>query len=130
MDNSLLTHTDNSIIPGGLDNTKITTEAKYFVNKENLSRKSRKKICLSLHYNPRKKFLYANGAKVYQFEANKSEAKSYPLCFEMISKNFTVGNMKKNGLNGRVHDSFVDYGTIDISDTVDIHQYLGKKSIV
>ena len=59
MDNSLLTHTDNSIIPGGLDNTKITTEAKYFVNKENLSRKSRKKICLSLHYNPRNKFLYA-----------------------------------------------------------------------
>ena len=59
MDNSLLTHTDNSIIPGGLDNTKITTEAKYFVNKENLSRKSRKKICLSLHYNPRNKCLYA-----------------------------------------------------------------------
>lgn len=59
MDNSLLTHTDNSIIPGGLDNTKITTEAKYFVNKENLSRKSRKKICLSPHYNPRNKFLYA-----------------------------------------------------------------------
>lgn len=48
----------------------------------------------------------------------------------MISKNFTVGNMKKNGLNGRVHDFFVDYGTIDISDTVDIHQYSGKKSIV
>ena len=75
-------------------------------------------------------FLYANGAKVYQFEANKSEVKSYPLCFEIISKDFTVGNMKKTGLNGRVHDFFVDYGTIDISDTVDIHQSSGKKSIV
>ena len=85
-----------------MDNTKITAEAKCSVN----IAKSSKNICLSLHYNARKKFLYANGAKVYQFKANDSEIKPYPLCFKNISKDFTVGNMKKAGLNGKVYDFF------------------------
>ena len=34
---------------------------------------------------------------------------------------------KKTGLNGCVHDFFVDYNTFDISVITDIHKYLMKK---
>ena len=44
-----------------------------------------------------------------------------------ISKNFTSINMKKTRLNGYVYEFFVDFNTIDTSNTIDIHKYLMKK---
>lgn len=43
------------------------------------------------------------------------------------SKGFTVENMKKAELNGKVDNFSVNYETIDISDTVDTHKYSIKK---
>ena len=44
-----------------------------------------------------------------------------------ISKNFSVDNMKKSGLNRYVHDFSVDYNAIAADDILDIHKYLMKK---
>ena len=36
-----------------------------------------------------------NATKIYQFKAKDSEIKTYPLCLNNISKDFTIDNMKK-----------------------------------
>ena len=53
--------------------------------------------------------------------------KPYLLRLGKPSKCFTVDNLKKTGLNGSVYDFSVDYDTIDISNTGDIHKYLMEK---
>ena len=83
----------------GLDDTKITAEAKYTIN----FTYSGKKFVLSLHYNGSNSFLFVNVVKMYQFKAKDSEIKPYPLCLGNISKYFTIDNMKKTGLKGSVH---------------------------
>ena len=45
-----------------------------------------------------------------------------------ISKDFSVVNMKKTGLNGYVYDFSVDYNAIAVDDILDIHKYLMKKN--
>ena len=49
----------------GLDDTKLTVEAKYVINFS----KSNKIFCLSLHYYWSNIFLFFNTAKMYQFKA-------------------------------------------------------------
>ena len=46
---------------------------------------------------------------------------------DKISKDFTVNNITKTGLNGYVYDFPVDYNTIDVSDIVEVHKYILKK---
>ena len=75
----------------GLDDTTITAEAEYSIN---FSR-SERKICLSLHYNGSKSFLFVNATKIYQLQAKNSEIKPYILCSGNISKDFAATNMKK-----------------------------------
>ena len=67
------------------------------------------KICLSLHYNGANSYLFVNGAEIYKFKAKDSEIVATPLCLGNISKNFSVNNMKKTGLNGYVYDFSIDY---------------------
>ena len=55
------------------------------------------------------------------------EIKTYPLCLENISKDFTANNMKKTGLSEYVHEFSVDYNIIDTSNNLDIHKYFMKK---
>ena len=105
----------------GLDNTTLTVKAEYFIN---FSR-SQRKFCLSLHYNGSNSFLFVNGTKIHQFKAKDSEIIVYPLCLGNISKDVSIDNMKKNGLNEYVYDFSVDYNAID--DILDIHKYLMKK---
>ena len=68
--NSSSVHADNRkadiLFPGEcpadeLGYAAITAEAKYSINVI----KSRKKVCLSLHYNGSNSLLYANGVKKY-----------------------------------------------------------------
>ena len=65
--------------------------------------------------------------KYISFNAKYSEIKKYPLCLGNISKDFSVDNMKKTGLNGYVYDFSVDYNNIDTSNIIDIHKYLMKQ---
>ena len=86
-----------------------------------------KKFCLSLHYNGANSYLFVNGTEIYKFKAKDSEIVATPLCLGNISKNLTVDNLKKTGLNGYVYDFSVDYDAIAVDDFLDIHNYLMKK---
>ena len=86
------------------------------------------KLCLSLHYNGANSYFFANGTEIYKFKAKDSEIVATPLCLGKISKDWSVGNMKKTGLTGYVYDFSVDYNAIDVDDIEDIHKYLIKKN--
>ena len=90
-----------------------------------------KKCCLSLHYNGANSYLFVNGTKIHKFKAKDSGPAASSLCLGNISKDFSVDNMKKTGLNGYVYDFSVDYDAIAVDDILGIHKYLiGKNGIV
>ena len=72
-------------------------------------------------------FYFVNATKIYQFKANDSEIKKYPLCLGNISKDSTAKNMKKTVLNRYVYELSVDYDIIDTSNIINIHKCLMKK---
>ena len=87
-----------------------------------------KKFCLSLHYNGANSYLFVNGTEIYKFKAKDSEIVATPLCLGNISKDCSVNNMRKTGLNGYVYDFSVDYDAIAGDYILDIHNYLMKKN--
>ena len=60
---------------------------------------TKKKFCLSLHYNGANSYLFVNGTEIYKFKAKDSEIVATPLCLGNISKDWSVDNMKKTRLN-------------------------------
>ena len=87
---------------------------------------SKKKFCLSLHYDGANSYLFVNGTEIYKFKAKDPEIVAVLLCLGNISKDWSVGNMKKTGFNGYVYVFSVDYDATDIDDIVDIHKCLMK----
>ena len=75
-----------------LNNTTITTDAKYPFNFIKLEFALRS--VLSTHYNYSKSFLFINATKIYWFKAKGSKIKPYWLSLGNISRDFTVN--KKN----------------------------------
>ena len=73
-----------------------------------------------MHYNE-------NGTEIIKFEAKDSEVVATPLCLANTSKDWSVDNMKKTGLNGYVYDFSVDFDAIAVDDILAIHNYLMKK---
>ena len=47
---------------------------------------TKKKFCLSLHYNGVNSYLFVDGTKIYKFKAKDSEIVAVPLCQGNISK--------------------------------------------
>ena len=86
-----------------------------------------KKCCLSLHYNGTSGDLFVNGTEIYKFKAKDPEIVATPLCLVNISKDFSVDNMKKAGLNGYIYDFSVDYDAIAVDNILGIHKYLMEK---
>ena len=86
------------------------------------------KICLSLHYNGANSYFFVNGTEIHKFKVNDSEIVASPLFLGNISKDFSVDNMEKTGLNGYVYDFSVDYDAIAVDDILDIHKYLMEKN--
>ena len=98
----------------GLEHT-LSAEKMYSIN----FTESNKNFCLSLHY---------DGSEIYKFKAKYCEIVANPLCLGNISKDWTVDNMKKTGLNGNVYDFSTDYDAIAVDDIFGIHKYLIKKN--
>ena len=88
---------------------------------------TKKKFCLSLHYNGGNSCLFVNGTEIYKFKAKDSKIVASPLCLGIILKDWSIGNMKRTSFNGYIYDFSVDYDAIDIDDIKDIHKYLMKK---
>ena len=56
---------------------------------------TKKKFCLSLHYNGANNYLFVNGTEIYKFKVKDSEIVASPLCLRDISKDWSTNNMKK-----------------------------------
>ena len=95
----------------GLEHT-ITAEKMYPIN----FIVTKKKFCLSLHYNGANNYLFVNGKEIVKFKAKDSKIVASPLCLENISKDWSADNMKKTGLNGYVYKFNVDYKHIKKPD--------------
>ena len=87
-----------------------------------------KKFCLSLHYNGADSYLFVNGTEIYKFKAKDSEIVATPLCLGNISKDFSVDNKKRSGLNGYDYNFSVDYDAIAVDVILDIHKFLMEKN--
>ena len=74
----------------GLEHT-LTAEKMYWIN----FTATKKKFCLSLHYNVANSYLFVNGTEIYKFKAKDSEIVTSPLCLGNISKDWSADNMKK-----------------------------------
>ena len=59
---------------------------------------TKKKFCLSLHYNGANSYLFVNGTEICKFKVKDSEIVVTPLCLGDISKDWSVNNMKKQVL--------------------------------
>ena len=90
--------------------------------------KTNTKFYLSLHYNGSNSYLFVNGTEIHKFIAKDPEIVATPLCLGNISKDYSVDNMKKTGLNGYVYGFSVDYNAIADDDILDIHKYLMEKN--
>ena len=66
--------------------------------------------------------------KLLKFKVKNFEIVANPLRLGNISKDFSVDNMKKTGLNGYVYDFSVDYDAIAVDDILEFHKYLMKKN--
>ena len=55
-----------------------------------------------------KQILFINATEIIKFKAKGSEIVASPLCLGNVSKDFSVDNMKKTGLNEYVYDCSVD----------------------
>ena len=104
----------------GINDTTIYAEKVLSIN----FTESNKKFCLSLHYNGADSCLFVNSTEIYKFKSKDSEIVATPLCLGNISKDFSVDNMKKIGLNGYAYYFSVDYNAIVVDDILDIHKYL------
>ena len=83
---------------------------------------TKKKFCLSLHYNGANSYLFVNGTEIYKFKAKDSEIVATPLWLGNTSKDWSRDNMKKKtGFHGYVYDFIVDYDSIAVDDIKDIH---------
>ena len=102
----------------------LTAEKMYSIN----FTVTKKKLCLSLHYNGAISYLFVNSTEIYNIKAKDSEIVATPLCLGNISKDWSVDNVKKTGFNGYVYDFSVDYNATDVDDIKDIHKYLMKKN--
>ena len=89
---------------------------------------TKKKFCLSLHYNGANSYLFVNGTEIYKFKAKDSKIFLGPICLANISKDWSVDNMKKAGFTRYVCDFSVDYKTIAVDDIKNIHKYLTEKN--
>ena len=68
--------------------------------------------------------------ELHKFKSKDSEILTNSLCLGNISKDWSLYNMKKTGLNGYVYYFSVDYDAITADDILDIHKYLMKKKTI
>ena len=88
----------------GLEHT-LTAEKMYSIN----FTVTKKKFSLSLHYNGANSYLFVNGKTIVKFKAKDSAVVATSMCLGNISKDWSVNNMKKTGLNGYVYENMFNH---------------------
>ena len=87
----------------GLEST-LTAEKMYSIN----FTITKKKFCLSLHYNRANSYLFVNGTEIIKFKAKDPNIVANPLCLGNISKDWSADNTKKTLFTGYVYDFSVN----------------------
>ena len=108
----------------GLGENTLTAEKMYSTS----FTVTKKKFCLSLHYNGANGYLFVNGTEIIKFKVKDSEIVTRPLCLGNISKDWSVDNLKKTGFTGYVYDFSGDYNAVAVDNIKDIHNLLMKKN--
>ena len=108
----------------GLGENPLTAEKMYSIN----FTVTKKKVCLSLHYNGVNSYSFVNGYKVIKFKVKDSKIVTSLLCLGNISKDWSVDNMKRTGYTGYVYDFSADYNAIEVDNIKYIHKYLMEKN--
>ena len=108
----------------GLGEHSLTAEKMYSIN----FTVTKKKFCLSLHYNGANSCLFVNGIEIHKFKVKDSEIAASPLSLGNISKDWSTDNMKKSSFTGYSYDFSVGYDAITVDDIKDIQKYLMKKN--
>ena len=108
----------------GLGEHSLTAEKRYSIN----ITITKKKFCLSLHYNGANSYLFVNGTEIYKFKAKDSKIVPSSLCLKKNSKDWSVDNTKRTGFTGYVYDFSVDYNVIAVDNIKDIQKYLMEKN--
>ena len=90
---------------------------------------TKKKCCLSLHYNGANSYLFVYGTETYKFKAKDSEIEASLFYLGNISKDWSTDNVKKTGLTSYVYYFGVGYNAITVDDIKDIHIYLMEKKL-
>ena len=75
----------------GLGEHSLTAEKMYSINFS----ATKRRFCLSLHYNGANSYLFVNGVEIIKFKAKDSEIIPNVLCLGNISKDFSARDMKK-----------------------------------
>ena len=115
----------------GLEHT-LTAEKMYSID----FTVTKKKFCLSLHYNGANSYLFVNSKEIVKFKPKDSEIVAIPLFLGNISKDWSTDNMRKTGLNEYVYEFNVDYNdfnklNINANKVIPfIHNYLMGKYII
>ena len=90
---------------------------------------TKKKFCLSLHYNRANSYLFVNGTEIYKFKAKDSQIAPNPLCLGNISKDWSTDNLKKKtGFHSYIYDFSADHDSTNVDDIKDIHKHLMRKN--
>ena len=101
----------------GLEHT-LTAEKMYWIN----FTVTKRKFCLSLHYNGANSYLFVNGTEIHRFNAKYCEIVATPFCLRNISKDWSVDNMKRTRFNGYAYNFSVHYDAIEVDDILNIHK--------
>ena len=76
---------------------------------------TKKKFCLSLHYNGANSYLLVKSTEIYKFKAKDSEIVAGPFCLGNISKNWLVDRDK---LVKMIRDPSCKFGDYSISPKI------------
>ena len=68
--------------------------------------------------------MFVNTIKKYKTKAKDSEIKDYALFLGNVSKDVTINNMKKTGLEGVLNFLCVGFNPVHNNGIIDIHKYL------
>ena len=62
--------------------------------------------------------MFVNGVEIITFKAKGPDINAIPLFIEKKKKKFSVGNLKKTGLNGYFSGFSLDYDSIAVDEMI------------
>ena len=81
-----------------------------------------------MHYNKENGHLFVKDTWIIKFESKDHEILPFPLSLANISRDWSVDNTKKAGLNGHVYDFSVDCDAPAVDYILEIFKHLMKNN--